>query len=401
MKIWNFAWALAACTLLGQAAWAAPDLTVENAVLLMRHGVRPPTHEPALDPAVAPDVWPVWEVPDGYLTPHGAQAITLLAAYDRQMLAAKGVLPASACPAAGAVEIYADVDERTVKTGEAFAAGLAPGCNIAVGHSTTKPDKLFSPLDEPDKNFDAPAAAQQMLAAAGGDINKPVSENAALFQKMQDALEPGGKAFLQLPASLKIKDPHKLPKLAGPITVGASGGEDFLLEYLDGKPMSDVGWGRVNKADVAALLALHPLNYIITARPAYIANHTAAPMAARILAALSAPGKKFTVLVGHDTNIADLGGMLGLHWQLGGYPADDPPPGGGILFLFSHGSAGKQYVTAFYQVQEMDQIRDLTVLSLKNPPALQAVPIPGCGNSTAPTACSLARFTALTTTQSK
>jgi 4-phytase/acid phosphatase len=43
-----------------QAAAAAPALKVERVVLLMRHGVRPPTHEPALAPAIAPDPWPVW-----------------------------------------------------------------------------------------------------------------------------------------------------------------------------------------------------------------------------------------------------------------------------------------------------------------------------------------------------
>jgi 4-phytase/acid phosphatase len=230
-----------------------------------------------------------------------------------------------------------------------------------------------------------------MLAAAGGSVAGPVADNAALFQKMQTTLAPGGTAFLRLPAKIAAKAAGREPKLSGPIAEGASGAEDFLLEYLDDKPMSDVAWGRAGAVDVAALLALHPLAYTITARPPYIANRAAGPLARRILAGLTG-GNKFSVLVGHDTNIADLGGMLNLHWALGGYPADDPPPGGGILFLLSHDKATEQkYVTAFYQVQTMDQIRNLEAA----PPAMEALPIPGCGDSTAPTACTLAAFSKL------
>jgi 4-phytase/acid phosphatase len=384
MKFLFLALALAAATPVANAATLVPD----SAVLLMRHGVRPPTHEPALDPSIAPDPWPKWPVPDGFLTPHGAQAIFLLAAYDRKMLAAEALLPATLCPSG--ISIYADVDERTLKTAEAYAAGLAPGCTLPVGHAAAATDPLFSPLDNGAPGFDEKTAKAAMLAAAGGSAAAPVAANAALFQKMQNTLAPGGTAFLRLPAKIAAKIPGHEPKLTGPIAEGASAAEDFLLEYLDDKPMNQVAWGRASRADVAALLALHPLAYSITARPSYIANRAAGPLARRILAALTGGGK-FTVLVGHDTNIADLGGMLNLHWSLGGYPADDPPPGGGILFRLSHDKTGAHYVTAFYQVQTMDQIRNLVAA----PPAMQALPIPGCGDSTSPTACTLAVFETL------
>jgi 4-phytase/acid phosphatase len=370
-------------------AYAAPELVTDSAVLLMRHGVRPPTHEPPLDPAIAPSPWPSWEVPDGYLTPHGAQAIQRLAGYDRTMLASAGLLPATGCPAG--VSIYADVDERTVKTGEAFAAGLAPGCNIPTFHATSAKDPLFSPLDGTAPGFDANTAKAAMLAAAGGSLSALPAANAALFQKMQNTLAPGDTRFLRLSAKISAKIPGHVPKLSGPIAEGASASEDFLLEYLDDKPMSDVAWGRASEADVAALLALHPLEYTLTARPPYIANRAAGPLARRILASLIG-GEKLSVLVGHDTNIADLGGMLNLHWSLGGYPADDPPPGGGLLFFLSHDRAtGEKYVSISYQVQTMDQIRHLDAAA----PASQPLAIPGCGNSTAPTACTLAGFTKL------
>lgn len=352
----------------------------------MRHGVRPPTHEPALSPAIAPEPWPVWEVPDGYLTPHGAQAISLLAAYDRGLF-----VPEPGCPS---ITIYADVDERTVKTGEAYAQGFAPGCNIAVDHAAATTDPLFSPLDNGSPAFDAKAAKAAMLIAAGGDISAPVTQNAALFQAMQNTLDPNGAAFLQLKAKLSAKIPNHVPKLSGPIAEGSSGAEDFLLEYLDDKPMNQVAWGRATRDKIAAMLALHPLEYTITARPDPIAKFTATPLAQRILAGLTG-GAPVQILVGHDTNIADLGGLLNLHWSVGGYPPDDPPPGGGIIFSLLAAADGTQYVTAAYQVQSMDQIRNLTRLDATHPPAIEPLPIPGCGNSSAPTACTLTAFSRL------
>ena len=230
-----------------------------------------------------------------------------------------------------------------------------------------------------------------MLAAAGGSLAAPVTANAALFQAMQAALAPGQRAFLQLPAKISAKTPGHLPKLSGPIAEGSSAAEDFLLEYLADKPMAQVAWGRLDEAGVARLLALHPLAYGITARPAIIAQATAAPLARRIAADLVA-GPKVQVLVAHDTNQAELGGLLGLHWHVGGYPADDPPPGGTIIFSLLRDASGAQFVTAAYQVQTMDQIRGLAPLSAANPPAMEALPIPGCGDSAQPSACRLTAF---------
>lgn len=374
-------------TFICAAPAAAQTLHLEHAVLLMRHGVRPPTSAPALSPALAPSPWPSWDVPPGYLTAHGAAAVTLLGAYDRILFAQLAPGP---CPD---VMIYADVDERTLKTGEAYAEGFAPGCALAVGHAATAKDPLFSPMVT-GTQVDSEAVKAAMLAAAGGDAGAPMRAHRALFNQMQEILSPHGGSFLALPNGITIAAPGQIPKLKGALGEGSSAAEDFLLEYLDGKPMKEVAWGRADAAEVAALLEMHPLAYTVTARPKPIAEATAAPLAHRILDGLTG-GTKFTVLVGHDTNQAELGGLLDLHWAPAGYPADDIPPGGGIIFSLLSDAAGHQYVTATYQVQSMAQIRHLTPLSKAHGPELLPLAIPGCGGSIAATACTLEAFTKL------
>jgi 4-phytase/acid phosphatase len=38
------------------------------------------------------------------------------------------------------------------------------------------------------------------------------------------------------------------------------------------------------------------------------------------------------MLCGHDTNLSNLSGMLGLSLKLPGYQPDDTPPGGALVF---------------------------------------------------------------------
>ena len=63
-------------------------------LVLSRHGIRPPlTAASALD-LHSYDPWPEWEVPLGYLTPHGAIAIHQMGSYMRLDFVRNGLLPA-------------------------------------------------------------------------------------------------------------------------------------------------------------------------------------------------------------------------------------------------------------------------------------------------------------------
>ncbi|MCW5759635.1 MAG: histidine-type phosphatase, partial [Phenylobacterium sp.] len=189
---------------------------------------------------------------------------------------------------------------------------------------------------------------------------------------------------------------HDGPDLGGALGVASTAGQSIMLEYVEGKPMEQVGWGRAAKADLTRLLRFHSTKFYYEARTPYVAERAAAPIAQRILAALGgeAGAGRLTLLVGHDTNIAQLGGMLDLHWRIAEYPADDPPPGGALGFELLSDAGGRSFVRAFYQAQSMDQLRNLAPLTADAPPAHAYLPIPGCTTS-ASDPCPLARFQAI------
>ena len=111
-----------------------------------------------------------------------------------------------------------------------------------------------------------------------------------------------------------------------------------------------------------------------------------------MMAALTDPdAAKLTLLVGHDTNVASLAGLLDLHWRVPGFAADDPSPGGAIGFALVRDGAGKRFVRAVFRSQSLDGIRALAPVRSD---ALTVLKIPGC-RETPGLGCPLVAFEAL------
>ena len=113
--------------------------------------------------------------------------------------------------------------------------------------------------------------------------------------------------------------------------------------------------------------------YLARARSSNLLDHvlvsmTQAALGKPVKGALGRPGDALLVLTGHDTNLSNLSGMLGLSWRLPGYQPDDTPPGGALIFSLWHGDAGEDRVTARYVAQSADQMRNAGRLTRAAPP---------------------------------
>lgn len=378
-------------------------LRVERVVMLMRHGVRPPT-KARIAPEGSHDLpWPDWPVAFGELTPHGYQAIVKLAQWDRQHWGQEGLLPEAGCPWHAEVDISASARSRAQDTAHALNEGMFPGCGINVSFpADADEDVEFHPLDTGAVVLDAQRAmreAEAMLPPGG--IPQLLADNADRFALLERAL---GCCSPALCASDSPRSDCSLADLLPSDFVSGTGGrpkvgellgtastisQTFLLQYLEGFPPGEVAWGRLSRDDIEALLEFHRIKFQFEARPLHVAAHAAAPLARRMVAALRG-GPRLSVLVGHDTNIAQLGGLLDLHWQVPDYPRDDPPPGGALGFALFSTPDGGHSVRAFYRSQTMNQVRELQTLDGNNPAYFEYLPIPGCE-----TPCRLEDFEAL------
>jgi 4-phytase/acid phosphatase len=353
--------------------------------------------------------WPKWDVPAGYLTPHGAQLMNIFGRYYRAYYAQQGLFGATGCADAAHVSFYADSDERTVETGKALAAGMFPGCPadeqseqhaLAEGQADALFHSLAAGIGKPDHD-------RAVASIAGRIGNNPAGITEAYLAQLE-ALQrillgcpsatpcpaPGhaaAKPLLDIPASLDGGKGDHLAELKGPLNTASTITENFLLEYTNGMPMDRVGWGRVDLATLKQLLDLHTAASDLTRRSTYLATVQASNLLDHVLktmtqavsgravpGALGKPGDRAVVLVGHDTNLSNIAGMLNMNWLVDGR-RDDTPPGGALVFELWQGSTQSSYqVRVYYTAQTLEQMRNLTALTADSPPARADVFLPDC-----------------------
>ena len=371
-------------------------------VVLTRHGVRSPTSDVAQYQQYSTAPWPAWPVKPGYLTPHGFRLMQIFGAWDRQQFASEELIGAAGCEDASRVTIYADTDERTRETGRAMAEGMFPGCPPAVkGLAEGSNDPLFHPRDSKATATDSELAAASIAGGIGGDVDNigeayrsRLTELDAILGKCGTPENPNLKrqSLLDIPAKLAPGTSGHRVELRGPLSVASTLTENLLLEYTEGMAAANVGWGCVNGDNLRALMDLHTAESLIAQRTKPVARWQAAAILNQIGGALqqaaagkaqpgaiSKVGDRLFILVGHDTNIATIAGLLDLHWIVDGR-RDDTPPGGALSFELWQSQKTHQYsVRVYYTTQTLEQMRSEALLTPKDPPVRVPVFVPDCG----------------------
>jgi 4-phytase/acid phosphatase len=405
MRRWRLCVGLLLAALMHDAAAAA--LVLEKVVLISRHGVRSPIGAASSLDEMASRPWPAWPVPPGHLTPRGKDLATRMGEFYRQRLAVQRLLPTRGCPGPNDVYVWADVDQRTRLTAEGLLAGLAPDCGITVHHAPTdKPDPVFHPVRAGVCTVDADRGRAAVLERAGGSLDNALKPYRGSLRKLQGitgccapklcpAASAGRCTLLTMPSSIEPREKDGSMQISGPISIGSTTSEIFLLEYAQGMPPHQVAWGLATPpGGLNSLLRLHRLDFDLIERTPYLAGRQGSAIVQRILEALRptgerAPGpqsqvpaeSKLVIFVGHDTNLANIGGLLGLHWRLRTYVPDETPPAGALAFeLLRDTATGRHFVRMSYFAQTLDQMRRMARLSLANPPAQAKVVLPGCSD---------------------
>jgi 4-phytase/acid phosphatase len=183
----------------------------------------------------------------------------------------------------------------------------------------------------------------------------------------------------------------------------------FVMEFADGLPSAEVGWGQLTAGGISQVFRLYDVLLDLVFRTPYLASVQSSNVASHVVrsmvqvatgnpmtGALATPTTKVIVLTASNTNLTGLAGLFHLDWLLPGYQADVCAPGGALVFeLRQSQSTGEYIVRASYVTQTMDQLRNLTALTLTTPPAIAPVFIPGCSVSNATFDCNLATFVRL------
>jgi 4-phytase / acid phosphatase len=411
---------------------ASPGKLVK-VVMLSRHGVRAPIprHDELASWTASP--WPFWycgATPDtmkrcgsGELTPRGRTLAKQMGTYYRNYLAE--LLPVDRCPDASEVFFWVDVVERTEDTGLALLRGFRPEhCDTKkfFHKAPTPTDPIFHPVTAGGRcKLDPDRARREILTLASGSLSNVVQELELELKLAQHTLQCCQKDLCRttsiktcLPPttppntctltshlqSCIVGQPENTPTqvhLGGALRVASTFAEILLLEYANGFPLFEVGWGRITREQMTAVFRVHTEAFRLEQRTPYVAKLQGSMLLRKMLLALKSesdggtgtapPGAKFVAYVGHDTNIANVAGMLNLSWLQAGYQENQTPPAGALIFELRQTDGGVR-VYAYYAAQSLDDMHHGTATSATRTP----VPITGCPDGVS---CTLDEFARL------
>lgn len=352
---------LSLATFTASTASAKPPETTQIDIVLMRHGVRSPTKPGETYAAYANGEWPTWPVAPGILTPHGHAGMDAVGGRLRRLFLADGVM-AKGCPAPASFVVVGDSTPRNIESAGALLDGLAPSCKasfLAVEGGANNPlfhfvkDAGKAGDDDDDGDTTAtdatpPPALAELQGVLLGCTPATCADAGATQHK---------KLLLERPDRLA-----KAMKLAGTLS------ENLMLAYVEGMPMQAVAFGRADVAVLGRLITLHNAQFASTKKSMPAAANAGSNVVAHIVASLDAArGEKtevvplsasdhgVVVLVGHDTNLANVAGVLGLDWHDPLSP-DDYPPGGALIFGLVH-RGGTDVIRVRSLMPSMDALR--------------------------------------------
>jgi 4-phytase/acid phosphatase len=393
---------------IGQSRPPSQEDELRTVIVVMRHGVRTPIESETRSSAYNSQPWPTWPTEPGVLTPHGAEALRLLADFYRARY--PSLLHSASCEHPG-IYVEANTASRTIASAKALLPGLSPQCDVKAHFFTDRPNFLFIPSRNKDVDQE-----RVRDATLGRMANQPVWFTAAFARplaEMHDILtdcdgptcdraKPDFRNTRVQNGAAGARD----PRVESPVVLGADFAENFLLQYTEGMPMSQVGWGRVSRATLNDLMEMNTRYHDFMLRTPYEAQIAASNLAAHIRDTIvsATSGKPttyqlgtikdhFILLDGHDSNLSWLGGLLRLDWVLPDQTFNATPPGSALVFeVRRKRETGVTTVEVLFISQTLDQIRDLRTLTGAEQPSIAPVFVPGCSGAAPAFACSVEEF---------
>ncbi|KWV14096.1 histidine-type phosphatase [Xanthomonas translucens] len=368
-------------------AGANPPAQVRLSIVVMRHGVRAPTKDPQALARYAAQPWPQWPVAPGMLTAHGTAGMQALGARYRQRWLGEGLL-APGCDAAQVV-LIADSTPRNHASAAAFGEGLQPGCHAHyLALPTTQNNPLFHYAagedKSDDKGDDAVAAPLHPDAATRARL-RALQRVLSGCQGAACPAQVPGQDTPRLDDPQRLDDPAQAAKL---LKTAGSLAENLMLEYAQGLPLAQVAWGRADAAALQRLIGLHNAAFDHSKRALPAARAGGSNLLAHLLATLQAAAgqtpavaplapaqTRALLLLGHDTNLAHLAGLLDVPCAVPEQPDAYPPGGALLLELVRQG--GRDYLQLRSVVPTLQALRDnrFDGAALRE----RRWPLPGCG----------------------
>ena len=363
---------------------AEPAYTLDKAVVLSRHNIRSPlSGSGSLLGDITPHSWFAWTSNPGELSLRGAMLETLMGQYFRLWLEDEGLFPENYQPEDGAVRFYANAKQRTLATARYFSAGLLPVAVVPV-ESRAEYDTMDPTFDPVLTFFTEPYAKDVLAQIAESGSMDGLEDAIELLMDVTDMEE--SEAYRSGMFGDLMKDdtviklaPDESPVMTGPVRTATSVADALTFQYYEMADDKAAAFGHDLTRD--DWLKIHSIVDAYTGtlfETPLVAVNTAHPLLREILSELTAEGRKFSFLCGHDANLASVLAALGVgEYELPDTVEPRTPIGVKLVFETWSSKDGEAYARVRLVYQSTEQLRGMIPLSPDNPPVSVELDLPG------------------------
>ncbi len=335
----------------------------------------------------------------------------MLGAYFRSYLLHEGLLTGNDRMDAARSYFRANSIQRSNATAHAFRTGLIPRYKAPVhSYPLGQADAVFDPITAKVVTVDTDRAATeaQGIFNSGTALISSYSAEYSLLRSVLFNYQQGTDPPPSTPSGLIDTTALAIPLTAdttelatgnvinvGGLMLANMAADPFVMQYAEGFSMDQVAWGRLTLDEISQLTLLVNNLFQIELLSPYLNKLQSSNAASHVLRTMeqaitgkSVPGafgdarSRIVVVISSDGYVAGLAGLLQLHWLLSGYQQDFCAPGGALVFELRQSKSSKEYlVRVFYTAQTFDQLRNLTSLTLDQPPATMQLLVPGGSKS--------------------
>lgn len=395
--------------------------TLKQIIIFGRHNVRSSTTASSILDQMAVDPYPPFDVSPGCLTQHGSDAEVLLGAYYRQYLLYEGLLTGDDQKDAARSYFRSNSIERSWASAEAFGTGLLPAVTSVPVHSypISQADPVFDPIAANVAKVDPVRAATQVqeIFNSGAALQSAYSGEYSLIRSVlfdyplgkqpppptppycpqtsaSPCTDPTAQEITLAPNTTSPLVTSRVVDTGGLLTT-VSAADPFVMQYADGFPLDQVAWGQLTLDQLSQQTRIIRLFFEIEMRSPYLNKVQSSNAASHVLRTMDqavirdyVPGafgdakSRIVVVISSDSYMTGLAGLLHMNWQLPGYQPDYCAPGGALVFELRQSKRSQKYlVRAYFTAQTFEQLRNLTPLTIENPPATIQLLIPGGSKS--------------------
>ena len=380
--------------LLGQST--QDRYTLKQVVVLSRHNIRSPlSGRSSRLQRITPHEWHHWSSAPSELSLRGGALETMMGQYFRKWLVSEGLMQENEIPAEGTMRFYANSLQRTIATAQHFSSGMLPVANVHIEHHCElgKMDPVFAPQIT-DDNEAFKALAQQQITTMGGEkglvgIGEKMADNYKILESVLDmdqskACLEGDTCRFRTDDTRVYLIKYREPGMGGSLRLACQAADALVLQYYEEPDAVKAAFGdTISWADWESISAIKDwYGDVLFTAPA-VACQVAQPLLRTMLEELQNDERKFTFLCGHDSNIGSVLAALEAEDYSLPYTIEKKTPIGSKLVIEKWENAkGRLFVSLHLVYQSTEQLRNMTLLDLENPPMQYPLRIKGLNVNT-------------------